>query len=125
MNEDIRLQELSGLGASRWKRIGSNVKHSLGLLIPELQKLYVKMKDGRDKMSARNKNGAKALVEYNRKRRAERLERKRFSEADKDISLVSGRVDAQLPSRIEDHGQHTPNSFKHRPPKSQGTLRDK
>lgn len=125
VNQDMKLQELAGLTHTRWHRHRDYVKGTLVTLCDSLRKVYKRHEEKLALCANRNHKASLRLQEYNRKRKIERMKDIKFSEADKDISSVSGRVDAQLPSKIEGHGQHTPNSFKHRPPKSQGTLRDK
>lgn len=142
--EDTKLMEMAGLAQMRWSRNRDNIRMCLDELTPRLQKIYKKLIESKAKQEIRNEAGKLRLMEYNRvmmeKRRIKRLN------ASNDIDMANGlkvnedlsglvndykmldndsRVDRVLPSRIPGHGEYTANSFKHKPPKPLGTLRDK
>lgn len=121
---DANLQERTALGAMRWSRKRDSIKKSLTMLLPELTKAHSKLVISQQKLAIRNQIGSEALAEYRQK---VFLQKKAIENVDVRLTegLDDNRMDRVLPSKLPKPFVITPNSFKNRPPKPQGTLRDK
>lgn len=124
VKKDMQIQELTGLNNCRWSRHRVLIKDALLTLSEVLRGFHKKAMLSQEKIAKRNEQGSRALAEYRQK--------KFFAKkacVNNDVLLsdeVSGyRVDRVLPSTLPKSSHHTPNSFKHRPEKPVGTLRDK
>lgn len=146
-DKDTELQELAGLTQVRWYRKRDNIKSRLKTLVEQLSKKYEKLVIANEKLAIRNQIGSEALKAYRDKQFLQKKAIKNLSQGIStainnqmvnNVSILDdgltdnpklidcdNRVDIVLPHMLSGHGQHTPNSFKHKPPKPKGTLRDK
>lgn len=135
LTNDTKLREIIPIDDTRWHRKRHDIRIAIEALILTMQRFYDKLMVKQANLEKRNEIGRIALAEYRQKKF---LQEKAIDNLDQRVSegLKSldgnmllldkdNRMDRVLPSMLPGHGENTPNSFKHRPPKPLGTLRDK
>lgn len=116
---DKEWHDRAGLTTVQWHRVRAYVIPAMGKLFPFLKKLYDKWLIADKKKDSVRAFRRDRMLKFNAERRLKNRRDTTLTEQD------TSHVDLHLPVKIAGHGENTPNSFRNRPPKPVGTLRDK